>query len=104
MGNRIEESIQFSSAERAKLTYGLESSKDAKVVSVRYLPQDVTVILPEEQVLIWSDVNNVGVYATVDIGEGGILEIAVEKDFACLDGSDDDNRDTFTNPHAGSVC
>jgi len=82
----------------------LESSTGLKAVSVRYLPQDVTVILPEEQVLIWSDVNNVGVYANVDIGEAGVLEIAVEKDFACLDGSDEDNRDTFANPHAGSMC
>jgi len=104
LGDRIEETIQFSSAEHAKLTYALESSTGLKAVSVRYLPQDVTVILPEEQVLIWSDVNNVGVYANVDIGEAGVLEIAVEKDFACLDGSDEDNRDTFANPHAGSMC
>ena len=104
LGDRIEETIQFSSAKHARLTYALESSKDSKAVSVRYLPQEVTVILSEEQVLTWSDANNVGVYASVDIGEEGSLGIAVEKDFACLDGSDDDNRDTFTNPHADSVC
>ena len=104
LGDRIEETIQFSPTEHAKLTYALESSKTSKTISVRYLPQDITVILPEEQLLIWSDVNNVGVYASVDIGKSGVLEIAIEKDFACLDGTDEDNRDTFANPHAGSVC
>jgi hypothetical protein len=30
-------------------------------------------------------------------GPAGPPESSVEKDFACLDGSDEDNRDTFTN-------
>jgi hypothetical protein len=28
----------------------------------------------------------------------------VEKDFACLDRIDEDNGDTFANPHAGATC
>jgi hypothetical protein len=32
------------------------------------------------------------------------LEVAIEKDFACLDLSDQDNEDTFSNPMAGKSC
>jgi len=36
--------------------------------------------------------------ATVDVGPRGTLDLIVEKDFACLDGSDADNLETFANP------
>jgi hypothetical protein len=34
----------------------------------------------------------------------GWLKIAVEKDWACLDDSDEDNADTFPNPNQGANC
>ena len=48
--------------------------------------------------------SEVGVYTTLDMGSAGSLEVAVEKDFACLDRSDEDNCDTFANPHLGATC
>ena len=30
--------------------------------------------------------------------------LRVEKDFACLDGINADNEDTFPNPNIGMVC
>lgn len=30
--------------------------------------------------------------------------LLVEKDFACLDGTNTDNEDTFPNPNIGMVC
>jgi hypothetical protein len=52
----------------------------------------------------WSEESQIGIYATLPIGPAGSLEIAVEKDFACLDGRDEDNQDTFANPLEGKVC
>jgi hypothetical protein len=103
-GNRIEETIHFSPAPEAKLTYALESAPHTTATHVRYSSQQVAVILADDQVRVWSDANQVGIYTTVDIGPDGPLELAIEKDFACLDRSDEDNRDTFVNPHAGAVC
>jgi hypothetical protein len=103
-GNRIEETIHFAPASQAKLTYALESTLQASAVSVRYSPQEVTVILSEERAHIWGNESEIGVYATIDIGPPGSLEVIIEKDFACLDGSDEDNRDTFTNPQHGAAC
>jgi hypothetical protein len=103
-GSRIEETIHFAAASQAKLIYALESTLQASAVRVRYRPQEVTVILSDEQARIWGKDSEVGVYTSVDIGSTGSLEVIIEKDFACLDRSDEDNGDTFDNPHAGTVC
>jgi hypothetical protein len=100
----IEETIHFASDPQATFTYALEFASHSVATSVRYRPQEVTVILPEDQVRVWSEESQVGVYTTVNIGAAGALEISIEKDFACLDRSEEDNSDTFVNPHAGEVC
>ena len=103
-GERIEETIHFTAAPEATLTYALESATRPSPVTVRYGSREVTVILSKDRARIWSDESEVGVYTTLDIGAAGSLEVAVEKDFACLDRSDEDNRDTFANPVAGATC
>jgi hypothetical protein len=103
-GNRIEETVHFAPETDARLIYALESARQAVPVVVRYQPQAVTVVLSEDQARIWSGENEIGVYTSVEIGAAGALEVIVEKDFACLDRSDENNQDTFANPHAGAVC
>lgn len=103
-GDRIEETIHFAPAPEAKLTYALESASQAAAAIVRYSPQEVAVILSQDHVRLWSREEQVGVYAAVDISPEGLLDVAVEKDFACLDRSAEDNSDTFANPHAGAIC
>jgi hypothetical protein len=103
-GNRIEETVHFAPETDARLIYALESARQAVPVVVRYQPQAVTVVLSEDQARIWSGENEIGVYTSVEIGAAGALEVIVEKDFACLDRSDEDNSDTFANPHAGATC
>jgi hypothetical protein len=103
-GSRIEETVHFAPETDARLIYALESARQAVPVVVRYQPQAVTVVLSEDQARIWSGENEIGVYTSVEIGAAGALEVIVEKDFACLDRSDEDNSDTFANPHAGATC
>jgi hypothetical protein len=52
----------------------------------------------------WNKESQVGVYATLDLGPAGPPEFSAEEDFACLSGSDEDKRDTFTTPLKGRVC
>jgi hypothetical protein len=101
---RIEETIHFAAAPQAKLTYALESASQPSPVKVRYGSNEVTVILSEDRVRIWSAESEVGLYDTVEIGSAGSLNIIVEKDFACVDRSDAENIDTFPNPLAGMPC
>jgi hypothetical protein len=103
-GGRIEETIRFTAAPEATLTYALESALRSSPVSVRYGSREVTVILSQDRARIWGAEDEVGVYTTLDMGPAGSLEVVVEKDFACLDRSDEDNSDTFANPLAGATC
>jgi hypothetical protein len=103
-GGRIEETIHFTAAPEATLTYALESALKPSPVTVRYGSREVTVILSKDRARIWGGESEVGVYTTLDMGPAGSLEVVVEKDFACLDRSDEDNSDAFANPLAGATC
>jgi hypothetical protein len=103
-GQRIEETIHFNAAPEAKLTYALEFALQPAPVKVRYGLNEVTVILSEARARIWGVEGEVGVYDTLDVGSAGSLDVIVEKDFACVDRSDNENSDTFPNPHAEATC
>jgi len=103
-GGRIEETIHFTAAPEATLTYALESALRPSPVTVRYGSREVTVILSKDRARIWGGQSEVGVYTTLDMGPAGSLEVVVEKDFACLDRSDENNSDAFANPLAGATC
>ena len=100
---RIEETIQFAPNQDAKLTYALEQAPSDQEISVRYRPQEVTVVLSGESVRRWAQTGQVGIYGAVSL-DCDQLTLAVEKDFACLDRSHPDNEDTFANPSSAKVC
>lgn len=95
---RIEETISFSLDERSHLTYALEHAATASALAVRFAPLSLEVLIPTPQAQKWSLGEDVGIYASVDLGERGSLELIVEKDFACIHGSEEENRDAFPNP------
>ena len=55
----------------------------------------ITICVPFDQAAAWAESNDEGLYA-----EKGFTTIAIEKDFACLHKTGDDNIDTFPNPAA----
>ena len=101
-GERVEETIHFTRSPEASLTYALESAVQSAPVRVQYESQIVKVILSEDQAAIWGAECKVGVYSTLDIGAAGSLAVIVEKDFACLDRSDEENSDAFEP--SGAAC
>jgi hypothetical protein len=101
---RIETVIHFAPEPDARFTYALERSSSAQKLAVRYTPGEVTVLLPAAQANAWSATEQVGVYESLDIGHAERLDILLEKDFACIDGTDAQNADTFPNPAAGVGC
>ncbi len=100
---RIEETIYFGREDGAKLTYALEHSTQVSGMGVRYRPSEVVVAISSDEMQRWSNTGEVGLYGKTESSHGP-LELAVEKDFACLDKSDADNADRFANPNHGSVC
>jgi hypothetical protein len=101
---RLEESIQFAPHADAKLTYALEQGTSVSVPTVRYSEGEITVLLPAGLADTWCSTDLVGIAERVSLGAFGSLELVIEKDFACLDRSEQENEDTFENPHAGAIC
>jgi tRNA threonylcarbamoyladenosine modification (KEOPS) complex Pcc1 subunit len=101
---RLEETIHFTTDERSKLTYGLEHKQSSTRTTLRYQAPEVVITLATNDVTMWVESDQVGIYSKLDLGPHGILDLSIEKDFACLDGIEADNTDTFTNPNNRAVC
>src|SRR5258708_38473458 len=99
-GERVEETIHFAPQREAKLTYALEQELSVFAPTVRYAEGDVTVLIPAGQAVTWCLTDQIRIVESISLGTLGSLELVIEKDFACLDRSDEDNQDTFTNPNS----
>jgi hypothetical protein len=93
----IAETIHF--APGVHLNYELQHSSAAECIAVSHALHEVTVTVPTSAAQAWADSDDVGIYGAVPNGSGS-LEVAVEKDFACLDPNHAGNRDTYPNPKA----
>jgi len=100
---RIEEIVHFGLGDETQLTYAFELSDLATAMTARYQAHEITVLVSGQDARRWADGSEVGIYGEVGVGRAR-LEIVVEKDFACLDKSEVDNRDTFPNPKHGAAC
>jgi hypothetical protein len=100
---RVEETIYFGADEGARLTYALEHSAQAEAMTIRYRPQEVTVLVSSREARNWAEGNGVGLYGATGSSHRP-LELAIEKDFACLDKNGVENADTFPNPKQGVAC
>ena len=98
------ETIQFAPEAGARFTYALQREASVKTLTVRYTENKVLVLLPADRADAWGATDQVGIAEDITLGEHGALTILIEKDFACLDRSDEDNEDTFANPNAGAQC
>jgi hypothetical protein len=103
-GERIEETIHFAAGPDAKLTYALQRAPEGAETALEYKQGDVTVSISKTQSDAWREPHEVGIYASIDVGRGRTLELIAEKDFACLDRSDEDNTDRFPNPQGNANC
>jgi hypothetical protein len=101
---RVEETIYLGPDDSSSLTYALTIEDAAAEVHLRYAPSKIEIVLPRLPAETWTSTEQVGIYASDDIGAHGSIDLIVEKDFACLDLSDADNHDTFSNPQTGAAC
>jgi hypothetical protein len=93
----IEEKTDFGTS---SFIYALISSKESTTVSADYYEGKITVRIPENISEEWTSTNKVGVDGEMEIGNGKNLYILVEKDFKCLDTTNEDQSDNYENPLA----
>ena len=103
-GQRIGETVLFPNSSDTSLRYTLEVGSHSQPVRVAFQSYQIAVSISEDQLTSWSGQHQVGIYASLPVTDHTNLEVAIEKDFACLDLSDRDNQDTFANPMAGKAC
>jgi uncharacterized protein DUF7009 len=103
-GDCLEETIQFAPEACARFTYALQQDRLVGRPAVQYTDNRVAVLIPADQANAWGITDQVGIAEDIDLGSLGSLALLIEKDFACLDRSDEDNQDAFPNPNAGTTC
>jgi len=103
-GDCLEETVHFTPEARAKFTYAFQQETLLNRPTVQYSRNKVTILIPAEQANVWGATDQVGIAEDISLGNLGSLALLIEKDFACLDRSEEDNEDTFPNPNAGTTC
>jgi hypothetical protein len=103
-GDALEETVHFTPEARAKFTYALQQDRLLGRPAVQYAENRVAILIPADHANAWGTTDQVGIAEDINLGNLGSLALLVEKDFACLDRSDEDNQDTFPNPNAGTTC
>ena len=103
-GDCLEETIHFAPEAGAKFTYALQQEPSVSRPTVQYAVNKVTILVPVDQANAWGITDQVGIAEDISLGDCGSLALLIEKDFACLDRSEEDNEDTFTNPNVGTKC
>lgn len=93
----VTEVIELGPAPTDQLRFVLKRSAVAQL-SVQHFDKTTIVHIPEQWACEWGDSDVVGYDAAVDLGNGDVLKILVEKDFKCLDGSEADNVGAYPNP------
>jgi hypothetical protein len=103
-GDRLEDTIHFAPEASAKFTYALQQEASVSRPTVQYAGNKVTILIPADQANEWGVTDQVGIAEDIRLGGIGTLALLIEKDFACLDRSEEDNEDTFPNPNMGATC
>lgn len=81
-----------------KFRYTLEVSESKENLFTEFLNNEIKVYLPVSFFDRWKETEQVGFSGYYDLGDGKKIFIKVEKDFVCLDETDEDQSDNFPNP------
>jgi hypothetical protein len=62
----------------------------------------IVLYVPEGEIINWPDNDKVSIRFSQDLKNGKSLSLLLEKDFVCLDDTDEDQSDNYENPNA--IC
>jgi hypothetical protein len=97
---RLEEEIFLGTGSDEIFRYILESTGAVSTTRAVLAPRTVIVQVPLEAVMRWASSDQIGIEGEQPVAHQANLRILIEKDFACIDGTDEGNADTFPNPLA----
>ena len=94
---RVEEKTEFPGG--ACFTYVLGAEADITEMTTRFSGSSIAVLVPQHIAREWTGTDKVGFEHQVALENGNSLMILVEKDFACLDHTTEDQSDMYPNPN-----
>jgi len=92
------EIISFGPGSAHQLSFVLKKNSGNQF-KIAFRRNTVTIEAPESVCNEWTNTDLVGFEESIDTGLGESVRILVEKDFKCLDGSDEENEDAYENPN-----
>jgi hypothetical protein len=101
---RVEEKVLIGSGDDDAFDYVLESTAAVSSPRATVTARGIVVQVPSDEVMKWASTDQVGIEGRQPVDNETSLQILIEKDFACIDGTDQQNADTFPNPLAGLKC
>lgn len=90
----LETSTSFGSN---RFNYALQCV-DTMQLTATLADNKITVFIPASKVKGWPENEVVGFNDKMPVGNGEFLSLLVEKDFVCLDETDEDQSDNYINP------
>jgi hypothetical protein len=82
--------------------YCLQQRSGIENMQADYSDHCVTIYVPDAQAAQWTGTEIVGFGHTVELENGNRLFLLIEKDFACLEHTTEDQSDNYPNPN--KVC
>lgn len=95
----LEEQTSFGDKQ---FVYALQTAESANELYANLDLNKMTMFVPNKLVKDWPDNNVVGFDASIALPDGSKLFLLLEKDFACLDHTTEDQSDNYENPN--KVC
>lgn len=83
-------------------TYALKKAPHIDSMLAQYDNHTITVLVPDEWIKDWPDNDTVGFETILPLKNGERLKLLLEKDFVCLDNTNEDQSDHYPNPN--NVC
>lgn len=79
-------------------TYVLQVSDTVEAIDAQFKDHTITLFLEKAKSIDWNTSSRVGFSHTVKKTNGTMLSLLVEKDFVCMDETEEDQSDNYPNP------
>ncbi|MFN0175264.1 MAG: DUF7009 family protein [Saprospiraceae bacterium] len=99
-GATLSESTCFGPGEEFTFVYALQAKEGIEALQASFDGRKMTLFLPAESAKTWHAEDRVGFENEQEVSPGVFLKMLLEKDFACLDDTHEDQADKYPNPNA----
>lgn len=99
-GVQLSESTCFGPADGQTFVYALQSREGIEGLQASFEAGKITLFLSAKAAKTWHSEERVGFENEQEVAPGVFLKMLLEKDFACLDDTHEDQTDKYPNPNA----